>query len=183
MTQQKMTHALVGKRVWEKELLSALSDNTKFSNIAEAIKQKCAPYRAEKVACFEALGFPLGAIVAHELKAGLVLVRKQKLDEVTSPDFITRTFCDYDGEEKTFKVLRESVPPGTKILIVDDLCDKGRQLEAASTLFADMGAVVVGAMFLSGVQDCVRTDVGIVRFTFPIKYLSNEEWQNITSIS
>ena len=151
MTQEKIDSAKNGKHQWEKRLLSGLSDSMKFKKIVDALTSKVmsAPYKTDKVACFEALGFPLGANVAHELKAGLVLVRKikpsEKHDDI-SLDFETEMFCDYDGNEKTFKVLKSAVPSGTRILIVNDHCEKGEQLKAATTLFTRLGATVIGAV-------------------------------------
>ncbi|MFA5240979.1 MAG: phosphoribosyltransferase family protein [Sulfuricella sp.] len=157
MEEDKICSALAGKREWEARLLSALSDSTKFNKIVEALKELYDSYEteADQVACFEALGFPLGASVAHELKAGLVLVRKTGPD-VLSPDFETEKFCDYDNKQKIFKVLKSAVPPGTRILIVDDLCEKGEQLKAAAAIFKRLGATVIGAVFIG----CRRVDNG-----------------------
>jgi adenine/guanine phosphoribosyltransferase-like PRPP-binding protein len=178
ISQEKIDGAREGKRKWEERLLSGLSDSTTFDKIVEALAEPFACSQVHKVACFEALGFPLGASVAHVLKAGLVLVRKTKHDEKPdniSLDFETETFCDYDSKQKTFKVLKSAVPIGTRILIVDDLCEKGEQLRAATTLFTRLDATVIGAVFIS----CVRSQVDNVGYNFPIHNLDNEKVANL----
>ena len=147
MTQDEIDSALEGKRKWEERLLSALRDYRTLNQIVEALAKPFANCHVHKVACLEALGFPIGAGVALALEAGLVLVRKTKPAHLSSA-FKTETFCDYDGKQKTFKVLQGAVPHGTRILIVDDLYERGEQLRAAITLLTDLGATVMGAAFI-----------------------------------
>lgn len=147
MTQNEIDGALEGKRKWEERLLSALRDYTTLNQIVEALARPFTNCEVDKVACLEALGFPIGAGVALVLKAGLVLVRKTKPAHLSAV-FGTKTFCDYDGKQKTFKVLNDAVPRGTRILIVDDLYERGEQLRAATTLLTDLGATVIGAAFI-----------------------------------
>lgn len=180
MTQEKIDNAIEGKHQWEKRLLTGLSDSVKFNKIVEALTLKVqhAPDKADKIACFEALGFPLGACVAQGLNAGLVLVRKIKSDEAPNEiasDFETEMFLDFDNNRKIFKVLKSSVPNGTKILIVDDLCETGAQLKAATTLFTRLGAVVIGAVFVG----CIRPNVENAGYNFPIHNLTNEETEEL----
>lgn len=149
MTQDEINSALEGKRNWEARLLLALSDYTKLNQIVDALAQPYIDSQVHKVACFEALGFPLGAGVALAIKAGLVLVRKTEHGSDSLGKFETESFCDYDGKKKTFKILKHAVPIGTRILIVDDYLESGAQLRAASTLFERQGANVIGAAFIS----------------------------------
>ncbi len=128
-------------------MLSALSDYTNLNKITEALAKPFIGCQIQKVACFEALGFPLGAGVALTLKAGLVLVRKKKESDEDSSDFETETFCDYD-KLKTFRVLKRTVPSGTRILVVDDLYETGNQLRAAINLLTRLGATATGAAFI-----------------------------------
>lgn len=174
MSQEKINSVLEGKRKWEERLLLGLSNSATFDRIVELMREPFACSQVHKVACFEALGFPLGAGVAHVLNAGLVLIRKTKPDDVTQ-NFETETFCDYDSKQKTFKVLKSAVPTGARILIVDDLCEKGEQLRAASILFTRLGATVIGAVFIS----CVRSRVDNVGYSFPILNLNNEDVEKL----
>jgi adenine phosphoribosyltransferase len=172
MTQTEKSPALEGKRNWEARLLSALSDYTKLNQIVDALAQPFTNSQVDKVACFEALGFPLGAGVALALRAGLVLVRKTEREE-DPLDFETESFCDYDGNRKTFKILKRVVPNRSRILIVDDLLESGEQLRAASTLLKRLGAIVMGAAFISckGPLD-VKLDPC---YGFPVHHLNGGE--------
>jgi len=172
MTQDQKSSAREGKRNWEARLLSALSDYSKLNQIVGTLAQPYIDSQVHKVACFEALGFPLGSGVALTLKAGLVLVRKTELGRDSLEKFETESFCDYDGKQKIFKVLKRAIPIGTRILIVDDHLESGAQLRAASTLFERLGATVIGAAFISckGSLDVKPTGYG-----FNVHHLNGEE--------
>lgn len=173
MTQDKLSSALQGKRRWEARLLSALSDYTKLNQIVEALAQPFASAQVQKVACFEALGFPIGAGVALALKAGLVLVRKTTQDNEDSSEYVIESYCDYDGNKKTFKVLRRAVPNGTRILIVDDLLEHGHQLRAATKLLKRLDATIMAAAFISCRGSCdVKLDS---YYGFPVHHLNGRE--------
>ena len=171
MTQDEIVRALEGKRNWERRLLFALSDSTKFEQIVAALAEPFKSSPVDMVACFEALGFPLGACVAHALKVGLLLVRKIEPGHDVSSAFETQPFCDYENKQKTFKVLKRAVPRGTRILIVDDLYERGEQLRAATDLLTRLGANVIGAGFIG----CRRSpDVNLdACYGFPIRDLND----------
>lgn len=171
MTQDEIDRALEGKRDWERRLLCALSDRRKLDQIVESLAEPFKSSHVDMVTCFEALGFPLGACVAYALKVGLLLVRKIEPGHDVSSDYETQPFCDYDNKQKTFKVLKRAVPRGTRILIVDDLYERGEQLHAATTLLTRLGANVIGAVFIG----CRRSpDVNLdACYGFPIRDLND----------
>lgn len=102
--------------------------------------------KINKVVALEAIGFVLGAGVALELKAGLVLIRKQ--DKIA---WTTRSveFTDYTHKTKRFEIADDAILPGDKILIVDDWTETGAQLKAAISLVEQMGGIVSGISCLN----------------------------------
>jgi adenine phosphoribosyltransferase len=117
-----------------------------------AVDQLLAPYvgtRSDKVAGLEARGFILGGAVAHQLSVGFVPVRKKgKLPGRTIAQ-------DYKLEygEATVEIHDDSLQPGERVLLVDDLLATGGTAEAGIRLIERLGAEVVGCAFVIDLPD------------------------------
>lgn len=97
-----------------------------------------------KVMGIESRGFLLGPQIARELNAGFVMVRKAgKLPPQT---FSMSYTLEYGNA--TIEVIRESILPGDKVLIHDDLLATGGTASAAAKLVEGLGAEVAGFGFL-----------------------------------
>jgi len=112
-----------------------------------AIDQMLAPYagqRFDKVAGLEARGFILGGAIAHQLSVGFVPIRKQgKLPGKT----ISQSYTLEYGEAK-MELHDDSLQPGEKVLLVDDLLATGGTAEAGIKLIEKLGAEVIGCSFI-----------------------------------
>ncbi len=112
-----------------------------------AIDQMLAPYagqRFDKVAGLEARGFILGGAIAHQLSVGFVPIRKQgKLPGKT----ISQSYTLEYGEA-TMELHDDSLQPGEKVLLVDDLLATGGTAEAGIKLIEKLGAEVIGCSFI-----------------------------------
>lgn len=110
--------------------------------LAEAVRQMTEPWRGagiDLVAAMEARGFMFGAAMAIELGAGFVPVRKAgKLPR-------ERIAADYVLEygTATLELHADSVLPGQRVLVVDDVLATGGTLGAAISLVERLGGVVV----------------------------------------
>ena len=92
----------------------------------------------------EARGFLFGCPVAFELGTGFVPVRKPgKLPRETVS---VKYDLEYGSNE--IHMHKDSILPGQKVLIVDDLLATGGTVEAAIKLIEQMGGIVVGCAFL-----------------------------------
>ncbi len=111
-----------------------------------------APFRdagVDRVLGIEARGFLLGAPVALELGAGLGLVRKQgKL-----PYHTHQVSYDLEYGSDTVEMHIDTVEPGHRVLILDDLIATGGTAAAAVQLAREAGGEVVGAAFLIELSD------------------------------
>ncbi len=96
--------------------------------------------KADVICGPESRGFIFGAPVAVELGIGFVPVRKPgKLPRETIS-------CKYDLEYGSNELFmhRDSVNPGERVLIVDDLLATGGTARAAATMFEELGGIVAG---------------------------------------
>lgn len=96
------------------------------------------------VAGMEARGFIVGAPVAAALGVGFVPVRKAgKLPGVTME-------ASYDLEygSATVELLPDTIAPGSRVLVVDDVLATGGTAAATVSLIEQAGGVVVGLAFL-----------------------------------
>ena len=113
--------------------------------IAEA--KKLGPIN--KVAAPEARGFVFGAPVAAGLGAGLILMRKKgKLPGET----VSATYqLEYGTDE--IHIHKDSVKPGDRILVIDDLLATGGTIEGCCRLLESCGGNIVGVGFVIELVD------------------------------
>ncbi len=92
----------------------------------------------------EARGFILGGAVAHELGRGFVPIRKKgKLPWKTiGQDYSLEYGVD------TIEIHEDAIPPGARVLLVDDLIATGGTAEAAIELIRRSGGEIVAAAFI-----------------------------------
>ncbi|CQR59551.1 S-methyl-5-thioribose-1-phosphate isomerase [Streptomyces leeuwenhoekii] len=114
-------------------------DHTLLGDIATGVQDRFRG-RCDLVLALEARGFPLGAIVAQRLGTALVLGRKPgKLPgAVLSVDY----GLEYGSD--SLEVQEDAVPPGARVLVVDDVLATGGTLDAAIRLVEACGAEVCG---------------------------------------
>ena len=92
----------------------------------------------------ESRGFIFGMPIAYNLHKPFVLVRKAgKLPCET----ISRTY-DLEYGSATIEMHKDSIKPGQKVVIVDDLIATGGSVEAAIKLVEELGGIVVKVVFL-----------------------------------
>ena len=92
----------------------------------------------------ESRGFIFGMPIAYNLHKPFVLVRKAgKLPCET----ISRTY-DLEYGSATIEMHKDSIKPGQKVVIVDDLIATGGTIEAAIKLVEELGGEVVKVVFL-----------------------------------
>ena len=89
-------------------------------------------------------GFIFGAPIAYNLHKPLVLVRKKgKL-----PCETVEKSYDLEYGSATIEMHKDSIKPGQKVVIVDDLIATGGTIEAAAKLVEELGGTVVKVIFL-----------------------------------
>ena len=92
----------------------------------------------------ESRGFIFGMPIAYNMKKPFVLVRKKgKL-----PREPVEMSYDLEYGSATIEMHKDSIKPGQKVVIVDDLIATGGTIEAAAKLVEQLGGEVVKIIFL-----------------------------------
>ena len=96
------------------------------------------------IAGAESRGFIFGMPIAYNLKKPFVLVRKKgKLPRET-----VEMSYELEYGSATIEMHKDSIKPGQKVVIVDDLIATGGTIEAAAKLVEELGGEVVKIIFL-----------------------------------
>jgi adenine phosphoribosyltransferase len=115
-----------------------------------------APFVSEPpqlVVGIDALGFVLGTGLALRFSCGFVPVRKGgKLPGRAD----RRTCIDYSGHEKTLELRAGAIPPGARVLLVDEWIETGAQMAAAVELIEGQGGKIIGLAAIQ-IDDVERT--------------------------
>ena len=112
----------------------------------------------------ESRGFIFGMPIAYNLKKPFVLVRKKgKLPRET-----VEMSYELEYGSATIEMHKDSIKPGQKVVLVDDLIATGGTIEAAAKLVEELGGEVVKIIFLmelaglEGRKKLAKYDVGSV---------------------
>ena len=132
------------KGVVFKDISPLLKDRQAFAAATRAMIQMVGIRAVDKVIGIESRGFFFAPLLAFELGAGFVPVRKQgKLPA----DKISRTYALEYGED-TLEIHADSIVPGDKVLIHDDVLATGGTAQATCQLVESLGGEVVMCHFL-----------------------------------
>ena len=92
----------------------------------------------------EARGFIFGPILADRLGCGFVPVRKP--GKLPAPSRRVEYSLEYGSN--TLEMHEDAIEPGQKAVIIDDLLATGGTISACARLCEELGAIVLGALFL-----------------------------------
>ena len=115
--------------------------------LREAMNRLIEPFREAgitHVAGIEARGFMLGGLLAHELGAGFVPVRKK--GKLPWDVYREQYALEYGMDE--IEAHRDAFGPGDRVLIHDDVIATGGTARAAASIVQQAGATVSGFSFL-----------------------------------
>jgi len=127
-----------------KDITTLLKDSGALRHAIKKMKGFCKGKQIIKVVSAESRGFIFGAILAHELGAGFVPVRKPgKLPAKT-----IRQEYELEYGKDAFEIHIDAVSKGDKVLLVDDLLATGGTIKAAADLVEKLGGDIAGIAFL-----------------------------------
>ncbi|XP_034995840.2 adenine phosphoribosyltransferase-like isoform X2 [Zootoca vivipara] len=93
------------------------------------------------VAGIDAMGFILGAAIAHTLQKGFLAIRKAGHLCVKT---LSKHYKDYQGREKVMEMRADAISPGLRVLLVDQWVETGGTMRGAIHLVEEQGGLVAG---------------------------------------
>jgi adenine phosphoribosyltransferase len=122
-----------------RDITPALQDAACLRAMVQAFVRRYARESVTLVAGIDARGFILGSIIAYELDAGFIPVRKAGKLPFKSIG------ADYALEygQGRLELNVDAAKPGDRVLVVDDLIATGGTMSAARRLIEQLGATVV----------------------------------------
>jgi adenine phosphoribosyltransferase len=127
-----------------KDIMPLLADPAALHEAVERLAAYAEPRRPELVLGAEARGFILCGALAYRLRCGFVAARKPgKLPwRTVSVQYALEYGMD------SLELQEDAIPPGTRVLVHDDVLATGGTARAKVELVERLGGVVVGTAFL-----------------------------------
>lgn len=127
-----------------RDITTVIQDAEGFHLAIDEMKKKLEGVEFDVIAGAESRGFIFGAPLAYALNKGLVLIRKKgKLPcETVSQEY------ELEYGSAVIEIHKDSIQPGQKVVLVDDLMATGGTVEAGIKLVEQLGGEVVKIVFL-----------------------------------
>lgn len=127
-----------------RDIALLLEDRRAFAEAIERLAGAFKNQKIDKVVGVDARGFILAGVLAHQLGAGMVMVRKKgKLPYKTESEEF-----DLEYGKATLEVHKDSIKPGEGVLLVDDVLATGGTMAATARLVEKLGGKIAGITFL-----------------------------------
>jgi adenine phosphoribosyltransferase len=153
-----------------KDITTVLTTPGALSDTVDLIERELSGIAFDAVACIESRGFVFGAVLAARKRLPLVLLRKPgKLPAETIGE-------DYSLEYGIARIEmhRNSVPAGSRIVVVDDLVATGGSALAACHILERDGSSVSATAFVINLE-FLGGRKRLEEAGYPVKYIVNVE--------
>lgn len=126
------------------DITTLLKDKAGFAQLIDALTVPYIEANIDLVLGIEARGFIFGPALAYRLNAGFVPVRKPK----KLPAETVRWTYELEYGQDTLEIHKDSIKPGQRVIIVDDLLATGGTARATADLAKSLGANICGLGFV-----------------------------------
>ena len=126
------------------DITTLLKDKAGLRTVIDGLKSHYGTMGVDVVLGIEARGFIFAPALAYALGSGFVPVRKPK--KLPADRFSVTYDLEYGSD--TLEIHRDAVPPGSRVLIVDDLLATGGTAKATTQLVEGLGGTVAGIGFV-----------------------------------
>ena len=132
------------KGIMFRDVTSVIQDADGLKLAIDEMIKKLDGLDFDVIAGAESRGFVFGMPIAYALHKPFVMVRKAgKLPCET----VSKTY-DLEYGTATIEMHKDSIKPGQKVVLVDDLIATGGTMQAAAELVVELGGEVVKMLFL-----------------------------------
>jgi len=123
-----------------KDITTILEDKDVFKYVIDSLTEFCKNVGAEKIVGIDSRGFLVAAPVAYNMNVGLSIVRKPgKLPFTTIEQEYTLEYAS-----NVIQMHNDTIKPGEKVVLLDDLMATGGTAEAACDLIEKLGGKIMG---------------------------------------
>ncbi len=132
-----------------RDITTMLQNPEAFRFAMDRFIERYRDVKIDKIVGIDARGFIFGAVLAHQLSIGFVLVRKKgKLPYRTIE-------AEYSLEygSNVIAIHEDAIGPGDRVLIIDDLIATGGTVAATAGLVEQLGGEVVECAFVINLPD------------------------------
>ena len=126
------------------DITPLLHDPAVFTYIIDKFAAELKDIDFDYIACTESRGFIFGAPLAYKLNKGFIPVRKKGKLPAETVSVQYELEYGYD----ILEIHADSVKPGEKVIIIDDLLATGGTIQASIDLIEKLGGVVQKILFL-----------------------------------
>jgi len=127
-----------------KDITPLLADPEAMALTIEAMSEPWVGAGVDFVVGLEARGFILAAPIAGALGAGFIPARKP--GKLPLPTFIEPYGLEYGND--SLEIHTDALPPGSRVVVIDDVLATGGTAAASARLVAASGAELLGFGFL-----------------------------------
>ncbi len=132
------------KGIQFKDITTLAKNHAPFKESCDKIIDQFKDKGVTKIAAIEARGYVWGGVIAYQLGAGFVLIRKPgKLPA----EILSETY-ELEYGTDTIEMHKDAIEKGENVLIFDDLLATGGTAKAACKLVEKAEGVVVGVAFV-----------------------------------
>jgi adenine phosphoribosyltransferase len=132
------------KGIMFRDITTILMDPDGFKLAIDSLQDALKGIDFDVIAGTESRGFIFGTPLAYNLHKPFALIRKKgKLPAET----VSMTY-DLEYGSATIEMHKDSIKPGQKVVLVDDLIATGGTIEAAAKLVEKLGGEVVKMLFV-----------------------------------
>ena len=132
-----------------KDITPTLENAEAFQNVINDLAEIASQYEFDKIVCAESRGFMFGSALAYKMKKGMVVARK--------PGKLPRPGASYSYKleygENTMVIPQDSVKPGERFVVLDDLLATGGSATAMIKMVQQEGGIPILALFYIGLPD------------------------------
>lgn len=137
------------KGVIFRDITPVLEDKRLFRFLIEELAKFCQKKKIDKIVGIDARGFILASALAYKLKTGLVIVRKK--GKLPYKSVRKKYTLEYAAE--ILEMHQDSIRPGEKVLLCDDLLATGGTMKATADLVKRLGGKILGIIFFIELED------------------------------
>mgnify|MGYP006165707529 FL=1 len=137
------------KGILFRDITTLIKDKDAFKECIDQMCKILSKLSCDKIASIESRGFIFASPLSYNLvKPNILMRKKNKLPaEKYSVDF------ELEYGKATLEIHKDSINPGEKVIIIDDLIATGGTAEAAAKLVEKSGGKVLGFIFVINLFD------------------------------